>query len=106
MNINLKRKYIFFTTTIILFTLISISFVKSNDHYGNFYLNTHTKTKFTNYFDINVNEAWNLLNDTSNGIQIPIDVRTNNEWKSEHILTPKPENPKQFIINTFRIFSM
>jgi rhodanese-related sulfurtransferase len=44
--------------------------------------------------DITVEEAWNLLNNTSNGIQIPIDVRTENEWKNEHIDTPSPENPQ------------
>ncbi|MCJ7571509.1 MAG: hypothetical protein MUO82_06495, partial [Candidatus Thermoplasmatota archaeon] len=43
--------------------------------------------------DITVDEAWDLLNDTSNGIQIPIDVRTEEEWKTEHIDTPSPENP-------------
>jgi len=46
------------------------------------------------YTDITVEEAWNLLNDTSNGIQIPIDVRTDDEWKDEHIDTPPPENPR------------
>ena len=44
--------------------------------------------------DITVNEAWNLLNDISNGIQIPIDVRYDSEWVEAHIDTPKPENPK------------
>jgi rhodanese-related sulfurtransferase len=47
-----------------------------------------------NYIDITVEEAYILLTDTSNGIQIPIDVRTDDEWKTEHIVTPSPENPK------------
>jgi len=47
-----------------------------------------------NLIDITVDEAWDLLNDTSNGIQIPIDVRTEDEWKTEHIDTPYPENPR------------
>ncbi len=45
------------------------------------------------YNDITVDEAWDLLSDTSNGIQIPIDVRTDSEWITEHIDTPYPENP-------------
>jgi rhodanese-related sulfurtransferase len=45
------------------------------------------------YTDITVEEAWDLLTDTSNGVQIPIDVRRDNEWKVEHIDTPSPENP-------------
>ena len=46
------------------------------------------------YIDITVEETWTFLNDTTNGIQIPIDVRTDNEWRSEHIDTPPPENPR------------
>ena len=32
------------------------------------------------YIDITVEEAWEMLNDTSNGIQYPIDVRSDSEW--------------------------
>jgi len=46
------------------------------------------------YIDITVEEAWELLKDTSNGIQIPIDVRTDSEWAEEHIDTSSPENSK------------
>ena len=51
------------------------------------------------YIDISVDEAWNLLSDTSNGIQIPIDVRTDSEWKSERIDTPFPEDPRHFTLS-------
>lgn len=44
--------------------------------------------------NITINEAWDLLNDISNGIQIPIDVRYDHEWVAAHINTPYPENPK------------
>lgn len=46
---------------------------------------------FTN---ITVGDAWEFLSNTTNGIQIPIDVRTDEEWKKEHIDTQHPENPK------------
>jgi len=46
------------------------------------------------YSDITVEQAWTFLTDTSNGIQIPIDVRYDNEWAVAHIDTPAPENPK------------
>ncbi|MBN2603073.1 MAG: hypothetical protein JXA91_02955 [Candidatus Thermoplasmatota archaeon] len=49
---------------------------------------------FDSYTDISVDEAWALLNNASNGIQIPIDVRTDPEWIPEHIDTPYPENPR------------
>jgi rhodanese-related sulfurtransferase len=57
---------------------------------------THTGNNLSKegYIDITVEEAWNLLNDTSNGIQIPIDVRMDQEWSEEHINTPSPENPR------------
>ena len=42
------------------------------------------------YTDILVQEAWGMLNDPSlsNGIQIPIDVRTDSEWYGERIDNP------------------
>jgi rhodanese-related sulfurtransferase len=64
----------------------------SNGGEGNF--TVIVNVLYDNLIDITVEEAWDLLNDTSNGIQIPIDVRTDDEWKNEHIDTPIPENPK------------
>lgn len=46
--------------------------------------------------DISVSEAWDLLSDTSNGIQLPIDVRTDGEWSSQRIDTPFPQFPRHF----------
>jgi len=43
--------------------------------------------------NITVQEAWDLLTDTGNGIQIPIDVRYDYEWYSGFIDTPWPECP-------------
>jgi len=42
---------------------------------------------------ISVHKAYGLLMDTGNGIQTPVDVRTEEEWNEEHIDTPEPENP-------------
>ncbi len=42
--------------------------------------------------NISVEEAYELLTDTANGIQTPIDVRTLEEWLSGFIDTPPPEN--------------
>ncbi len=46
------------------------------------------------YTNITVDQAWDFVTNTSNGIQIPIDVRYDNEWAVEHIDTPAPENPR------------
>ncbi len=63
----------------------------------------HNKEIFSSlnqgYIDITVEEAWDFLSDTSNGIQVPIDVRTLLEWKNEHIHTPPPENPKHHCLD-------
>jgi rhodanese-related sulfurtransferase len=45
------------------------------------------------YSNITVQQAWEFLTNTSNGIQIPIDVRYDYEWVAAHIDTPYPENP-------------
>jgi len=48
--------------------------------------------------NITVHEAWDLLNNTGNGIQIPIDVRSENEWNVGFIDTPWPEYPRWYSI--------
>ncbi|HEC81234.1 MAG TPA: rhodanese-like domain-containing protein, partial [Thermoplasmatales archaeon] len=46
--------------------------------------------------DITVEEAWELLSNISNGVQIPVDVRTDEEWRSERINTSYPEYPRHY----------
>ncbi|GAH17922.1 unnamed protein product, partial [marine sediment metagenome] len=48
------------------------------------------------FLDIDVDEAWVLLNNTNNAIQKPIDVRTYEEWVENHIDTPPPENASHY----------
>jgi len=48
------------------------------------------------YINISVEEAWVLLSNTTNGVHIPIDVRTTTEWNGERIDTPFPEFPRHF----------
>jgi rhodanese-related sulfurtransferase len=51
-------------------------------------------TNNVGYTNITVQQAYNFLTNTSNGIQIPIDVRYDSEWAAVHIDTPAPENPR------------
>jgi len=44
--------------------------------------------------NITVHEAWNLLTNTSNGIQIPIDIRSREQWNEGFVDTPWPEHPR------------
>jgi len=52
--------------------------------------------------NITVHEAWDLLTDTGNGIQIPIDVRSKQEWNSGFIDTPYPECPRWYVYDEFQ----
>jgi rhodanese-related sulfurtransferase len=56
----------------------------------------NNQTPQKGYTNITVEQAFNLLTNASNGIQIPIDVRTNSEWETAHIDTPYPENPQNW----------
>lgn len=52
--------------------------------------------------NITVYEAWELLTNTSNGIQIPIDVRTDEEWNEGFIDTPYPECPIHYCLDLLK----
>ncbi len=53
---------------------------------------------YNDFTDITPKYAWDMLNDPSaeNGIQIPIDVRSETEWRDKRIKTPFPEHPRHF----------
>lgn len=51
--------------------------------------------------NITVHEAWDMLTDTGNGNQIPIDVRSKNEWDTGYIDTPWPECPIWYTLDLF-----
>lgn len=77
-----QKIMLLFTITIlisIVLTACSSAFVQSGNR--------------NSYIDLTVQETWTLLSDTGNGIQIPIDVRRDDEWKVQHIDTPAPEDP-------------
>ena len=87
MTYEIKNKYFtIMTASMLVITIFSISITAT----------LHQNTTIENeYIDITAEEAWIMLNDPSqeNGIQIPIDVRRDDEWRVEHIDTPAPENP-------------
>jgi rhodanese-related sulfurtransferase len=78
-------------TCFLLLTFNSIAIETSSQEVKN--NSAFAQSVLNEYIDITVDEAWVLLNDTTNGIQFPIDVRSDNEWKEEHINTPYPEYP-------------
>jgi rhodanese-related sulfurtransferase len=101
-NKLLKMSNILFITSIffgLAFTpTIKTKEIMINNEPATLTNNTIFANIFDDYTNLTAEEAWNLLNSTSNGIQIPIDVRTNQEWINWHIDTPYPEHPRHHIL--------
>jgi rhodanese-related sulfurtransferase len=58
---------------------------------------SYEKINFENYTNLTVEEVWELISDSSNGIQILIDVRTVGEYVTERIYTKSIlEKPRLF----------
>jgi len=94
-----KKLVINLAVLIIMFSLASISTanaIKIEKKAADITLNIPVTTQFNEYTNLTVFEAWDLLNDTANGIQLPIDVRTDPEWEAGFIDTPYPESPIHF----------
>lgn len=89
---SMKRQFTLTLSILIIIILLSSSSFAVYENYKN----SNIKANNKGFIDISVEEAWELLNDVSNGIQIPIDVRRNDEWNIYHIDTPIPENPRHF----------
>jgi len=106
MRNNLFKKYLVFGIIVLLFGLTvgpTINAIKNGNEQA---VNTTADDNYMSitldgYTDISVQEAWDMLNDPSpsNGIQIPIDVRTDSEWYGERIDTPYPEDPRHYCLS-------
>lgn len=106
MRNNLFKKYLVFGIIVLLFGLTvgpAVNAIKTGNEQA---VNTTADDNYMSvtldgYTDISVQEAWDMLNDPSpsNGIQIPIDVRTDGEWESERIDTPYPEDPRHYCLS-------
>lgn len=90
-KIVIKKSLVYSILFILLFSSIAVNAIAAKENIPKY---NNSPYGFDGYTDISVDEAWALLNNASNGIQIPIDVRTDPEWIPEHIDTPYPENPR------------
>jgi rhodanese-related sulfurtransferase len=106
MRNNLSKKWLVVCIAILLFWTIFGSAVNAIKTENKEVANTiddnnHMSITLDGYTDILVQEAWDMLNDPSpsNGIQIPIDVRTYSEWYGERIDTPYPEDPRHYCLS-------
>lgn len=84
---------------LIIGLIITSSFVSAD--LINIHENKNEETKirqnYHGYINITSIEAWELMNNTEDGRQIPIDIRRWDEYKSERIVTPNSEDwPRWF----------
>lgn len=89
-KINLLKSFIVLSFLFISITSLMVSSEKNNDI-------NYEKTNSVfgdGYTDITVSEAYDLLTNLDNGLQIPIDVRTDSEWIGQRINTSYPEDPR------------
>ena len=83
--------------TMLLSSGVSISATNNLTSYGTIHQGfNECPVNITNH------EAWDLLTDTNNGIQIPIDVRRESEWNTGYIDTPWPESPIWYTKDLFQ----
>jgi hypothetical protein len=104
MRNNLFKKGLVLIIAVVMLGVVSVSAVNAvrvGGKLGSDLLTENKKVQNLDdgYTNITAAEAWDYLSDTGNGIQIPIDVRKNNEWNSEHINTSIPENPRHYCLD-------
>ena len=106
MQNNMFKKCIgFVVAALVLGTILgptANSEISGNEQVIDTFANYGASNNLGGYTDITVQEAQNLLTDTSNGVQIPIDVRTDGEWYNERIDTPYPEEPKHYCLSNLQ----
>jgi rhodanese-related sulfurtransferase len=92
----MRKSYIIFIILLILITSFSsVNSIVNNDlkEKNNFELILESN----NYINITAIEAWNLMNNSEDGRQIPIDIRRWDEYSNERIETPNQEDwPRWF----------
>lgn len=88
MKKNISNKYLVICIPFMLFGLGFGSIGMANTNAG--------------YTNITPNEAKDMLNSLSDGLQIPIDVRTESEWYNERISTPYPQDPKHYCLTNLQ----
>ena len=79
--------------------IITSSYVNAELIFNYENINENTKIRPVNngYINITALEAWDLLNNTEDGRQIPIDIRRWDEYFTERSKTPNPDDwPRWF----------
>ena len=83
----------------IIIIIMSSTFVSANNLSNNINnkINKSAITQNQGFINITAQEAWDLMNNSDDGRQIPIDIRRWDEYSSERIETPNQEDwPRWF----------
>jgi len=98
------KKNLFLMISIVV-TILLLSGISVNAGYKNVTnteINIPQKLNGCEIYNITVEEAWDLLTNTDNGIQHPIDVRYDYEWYSGFVDTPYPENTHWYCLDLLK----
>jgi len=96
------KKTIIATCMIVLMLVLTGVSVNAGYRVSNINGNTPQKSNACEIYNITVYEAWDLLTNTSDGIQHPIDVRYDYEWYSGFVDTPYPENTHWYCLDLLK----
>jgi len=93
----MKKKII--TTCIIVLMLVATG-ISVNANRNELKTDDIVYEKMTgDIINITVQEAYAMLTNTGDGIQVPIDVRRRDEWRPQRIDTPIPEHPRWYLLD-------
>jgi len=97
------KKTIMATCMIVLMLVLTgVSVNAGYKNVTNTEINIPQKLNGCEIYNITVEEAWDLLTNTDNGIQHPIDVRYDYEWYSGFVDTPYPENTHWYCLDLLK----
>jgi rhodanese-related sulfurtransferase len=100
MNIEYQKKLITLLTIFLL--CISFSIIPVDGKTGQQKYIYQLSSTTDGYIDITVEEVWEMCISSSNGITLPIDVRSGVEWLDSRIDTPYPEYSRHYPISSLQ----
>ena len=99
----MKKKLLFMVSVVVITLLLSgISVNAGYKKVSNVDTSIPQKLNRSEIYNITVYEAYDLMYNTSNGIQHPIDVRYDYEWYSGFVDAPYPENTHWYCLDLLK----
>jgi rhodanese-related sulfurtransferase len=96
------KKKLILTISLVLATLLLSGISVNADYKSVSNISMPQKLNDCEIFNITVQEAYDLMTDTGNGIQHPIDVRYDYEWYTGFVDAPYPENTRWYCLDLLK----